>query len=202
MNLPNKLTLARIILVPFIIIFMLPIPFGGEIFAGWNNFVVNYGHFPAALLFVIASLTDMFDGKIARSRGLVTNLGKFLDPIADKLLIISVLTVLVQQQRIHSVIAIIIIIREFVVTAIRLVASDNGKVIAASKLGKTKTLLQMVAITFLMLEKPIVHLLAGRIDQIWITRTGDFLLFLAVIMTLTSGFDYLFKNINFLKEAK
>ncbi len=202
MNLPNRLTLIRIVLVPFIIIFMLPVPFGGDFFAGWNNFVINYGHYPAALLFVIASLTDLFDGKIARSRGLVTNLGKFLDPIADKLLIISVLTVLVQQQRIHSVVAIIIIIREFVVTAIRLVASDCGKVIAASKLGKMKTMLQMTAITFLMLEKPINHLLTGRIEEIWVTRTGNFLLFLAVVMTLVSGFDYLIKNIDFFKESE
>lgn len=202
MNLPNKLTMVRIILVPFILFFMLPIPFGGTLFASWNSFIVSYGYYPAALLFVIASLTDMFDGRIARSRGLVTNLGKFLDPIADKLLVISVLTVLVQQLRISAIVAIIIIIREFVVTAIRLIASDHGKVIAASAMGKLKTVLQLIAITFLMLEKPFISLLAGVVDGQWVLRTGDLLMFAAIVMTLASGWDYVMKNLEFLRDAK
>lgn len=202
MNLPNKLTLTRIVLVPFILLFMLPFPSASPAFTAWNGFIAAYGHYLAALLFVIASLTDLADGRIARSQGLVTNLGKFLDPIADKLLVISVLTVLVQQARIHSLVAIIIIIREFVVTAIRLVASDHGKVIAASALGKLKTVLQLVAITFLMLEKPFVSLLSGVIDSRLVTGLGDFLMVAAVIMTLASGWDYVIKNLEFLRESK
>jgi len=201
-NLPNKLTLLRIVLVPFILLFMLPVPIGGAAVAGWNRFIVDFGYFPAAFLFVIASLTDLADGRIARSRGLVTNLGKFLDPIADKLLVISVLTVLVQQQRIHSLVAIIIIVREFVVTAIRLIASDYGKVIAASALGKLKTVLQLIAITFLMLEKPFIAVLSGLLGGEWVMRTGDLLLLAAVIMTLASGWDYVSKNIEFLRDSK
>ncbi len=202
MNLPNKLTLVRIILVPFILLFMMPIPFAGPAFSAWNSFIAGYGQYVASLLFVVASLTDLLDGRIARSRGLVTNLGKFLDPIADKLLVISVLTVLVQQQRIHAVVAIIIIIREFVVTAIRLIASDHGKVIAASALGKLKTVLQLIAITFLMLEKPFISLLSGLLSAAWVLRMGDVLLFAAVVMTLASGWDYVMKNLEFLREAK
>lgn len=202
MNLPNKLTLLRIILVPFILIFLIPVPFLTGVFADWNRFVIQYGHYPAAILFVIASFTDMLDGRIARSRGLVTNLGKFLDPIADKMLVISVLIVLVQQARINPVIAIIIIIREFVVTGIRLIASDRGKVIAASNLGKTKTVLQIIAITYMMLEKTIIALTETFINQNIVHTVGNIAMAAAVVLTIYSGYDYVIKNTSFLKETK
>lgn len=202
MNLPNKLTMLRIILVPFILVFLLPVPFMTGLFADWNRFVIHFGHYPAAVLFVIASLTDMLDGRIARSRGLITNLGKFLDPIADKMLVISVLIVLVQQGRVHSIIAIIIIIREFVVTGIRLIASDRGKVIAASNLGKTKAVLQMIAITYMMVERTIIALTDSFIDKKFVFLGGDIVMAAAVILTIYSGYDYVIKNMSFLKDSK
>lgn len=202
MNLPTRLTVLRIVLVPFILVFLLPVPFMTAFFSPWNHFVTLYGHYPAAILFVIASFTDLLDGHIARSRGLVTNLGKFLDPIADKMLVISVLTVLVQTGRIHSLIAIVIIIREFVVTGIRLIASDRGKVIAASNLGKTKTVLQMIAITYMMLEKTLVLLTESFLDQNVVLLIGDVAMAAAVVVTIYSGYDYVVKNTSFLKDAK
>ena len=130
---------------------MLPLPQLG-LFEKWNEFISFYGQIVALLLFAIASLTDFFDGKIARERNLVTNFGKFLDPIADKLLVISVLIAFVQLNRISALIPIIVIIREFIVTGIRLMASDKGVVIAASNLGKAKTVSQIVAILIIMVE--------------------------------------------------
>lgn len=199
MNLPNKLTIARILLVPLILLFILPLP-AWTPFAGWNAFINQYGQLVAMFLFAIASLTDMYDGRIARSRNLVTNLGKFLDPIADKMLVISVLIALVQLNRISAITAIIIIIREFIVTGIRLVASDKGVVIAASNLGKAKTVTQIIAI-LLMLGENTLHLIFGSfIPMEWIKGLGDFAMFVAVMMTIVSGIDYMKKNRSFLKE--
>ncbi len=201
MNLPNKLTILRIFLVPFILVFMLPVPFAIPLFAGWNHFVTTTGQVLAILVFVVASLTDMLDGHIARSRNLVTNLGKFLDPIADKMLVVSVLIALVQLNRIHAIVAVIIIIREFIVTGIRLLASDKGVVIAASNLGKAKTVTQIIAITIMMLENLVILILKPAIPTIgsWLFWIGDVAMLIAVIMTLVSGYDYLRKNMGFLK---
>jgi CDP-diacylglycerol--glycerol-3-phosphate 3-phosphatidyltransferase len=200
MNLPNKLTMLRIILVPFVLIFMLPIPSSAPVFASWNAFILSYGQILAIIVFVAASLTDMLDGAIARSQNLVTNLGKFLDPIADKMLVISVLIALVQMSRIHAVVAIIIIIREFMVTGIRLLASDHGVVIAANKLGKVKTVTQIIAISIMMIEglliavlKPVYPALATNLH--WV---GDIAMFVAVVMTIVSGYEYIKKNYKFL----
>jgi CDP-diacylglycerol--glycerol-3-phosphate 3-phosphatidyltransferase len=156
----------------------------------------------AVILFAIASLTDMLDGRIARSRNLVTNLGKFLDPIADKMLVISVLIALVQTNRIHAIVTVIIILREFMVTGIRLLASDHGVVIAASNLGKAKTVTQIIAIIWVMLESTLIKI-AGLIPTDLgsvIIAIGNIAVFLAVIMTLVSGYDYLKKNLFFLKK--
>jgi CDP-diacylglycerol--glycerol-3-phosphate 3-phosphatidyltransferase len=201
MNLPNKLTMLRIFLVPFVLVFMLPIPFDATIFTGWNHFVGTYGQILAIIVFVIASLTDMLDGAIARSRNLVTNLGKFLDPIADKMLVISVLIALVQLGRIHAVVAVIIIMREFTVTGIRLLASDHGVVIAASNLGKAKTVSQIIAISIMMLENLVIIALQPMVPGIetWLHWIGDAAMFVAVLMTLISGYDYLKKNFSFLR---
>ncbi|MDD2533633.1 MAG: CDP-diacylglycerol--glycerol-3-phosphate 3-phosphatidyltransferase [Eubacteriales bacterium] len=200
MNLPNKLTVLRIILVPFVLVFMLPFPSSWQAFASWNHFISTYGQIFAIVIFVAASLTDLLDGAIARSQNLVTNLGKFLDPIADKMLVISVLIALVQLGRIHAIVAIIIIIREFMVTGIRLIASDHGVVIAANMLGKIKTVTQIIAISIMMVENlaiqiimPLSTMIASNVH--WL---GDFAMLVAIIMTIVSGYDYIAKNIKYL----
>jgi len=198
-NLPNKLTLARIFIVPLILVFMLPMP-DLAVFRIWNAFIGNYGSLIALLLFIVASLTDLYDGRIARSRNLITNLGKFLDPIADKMLVVSVLIALVQSGRISALVAIIVTIREFIVTGIRLAASDKGVVIAAGNLGKAKTVTQIIAISIMLGEKILQFLTASFLPAAWILYLGDFAMAVAVFMTLISGIDYLLKNRAYLKE--
>lgn len=199
MNLPNKLTLIRIILVPFVLLFMLPWP-DLAIFQDWNSFIGQYGLIIAFFIFSAASLTDYYDGKIARDQNLVTNFGKFLDPIADKMLVISVLIALVQINRLNALIAIIVIIREFMVTGIRLMASDKGVVISASNLGKAKTVSQIVAILIMLGEKTISAITAGFIPGSWVSLAADFAMLVAVVLTIISGVDYLKKNFSYLKE--
>ena len=199
MNLPNKLTLLRIFLVPVILIFMLPLP-ATDVFLVWNQFIDKFGLLFAFFIFALASLTDYYDGKIARKQNLITNFGKFLDPIADKMLVVSVLIALVQLNRLNALVAIIVIIREFIVTGIRLLASDKGVVISASNLGKAKTVTQIVAILVILAEKTLFYLLGSFIPMVWITRLGDLAMFVAVAMTIISGFDYLKKNLSYLKE--
>lgn len=199
MNLPNKLTLLRIYLVPVILIFMLPLP-AIDVFLAWNQFIDKFGLLVAFFIFALASLTDYYDGKIARQHNLITNFGKFLDPIADKMLVVSVLIALVQLNRLNAVVAIIVIIREFIVTGIRLLASDKGIVISASNLGKAKTVTQIIAILVILAEKTLFYLLGSFIPMVWITRLGDLAMFIAVVMTIISGFDYLKKNLSYLKE--
>ena len=208
MNLPNKLSLMRIILVPFILLFMLPIHIGSFEPSGWNEFICEYGMIIAAVLFVIASVTDLFDGKIARKYNLITNLGKFLDPLADKMLVICILIALVDLGRISSIWVCIIIVREFAVSGIRMLASAKGVVIAAKMIGKIKTVTQMVAISYLMFETLLIKIIdaASSCDLADITNgvqiVGNVLLIISVIMTIISGVDYLLKNKDFLKETK
>ncbi|MBO4747205.1 MAG: CDP-diacylglycerol--glycerol-3-phosphate 3-phosphatidyltransferase [Clostridiales bacterium] len=208
MNLPNKLSLMRIILVPFILLFMLPIHIGSFEPTGWNEFVCEYGMIVAAVLFVIASVTDLLDGKIARKYNLITNLGKFLDPLADKMLVICILIALVDLGRISAIWVCIIIVREFAVSGIRMLASAKGVVIAAKMIGKIKTVTQMVAISYLMFETLLIKIIdaASSCDLADITDgvqlVGNILLIISVIMTIISGVDYLLKNKDFLKEEK
>ncbi|MBR5418134.1 MAG: CDP-diacylglycerol--glycerol-3-phosphate 3-phosphatidyltransferase [Clostridiales bacterium] len=208
MNLPNKLSLMRIILVPFILLFMLPIHIGSFEPTGWNEFICEYGMIVAAVLFVIASVTDLFDGKIARKYNLITNLGKFLDPLADKMLVICILIALVDLGRISAIWVCIIIVREFAVSGIRMLASAKGVVIAAKMIGKIKTVTQMVAISYLMFETLLIKIIdaASSCDLADITDAvqvvGNVLLIISVIMTIISGVDYLLKNKDFLKEEK
>ncbi|HAL73748.1 MAG TPA: CDP-diacylglycerol--glycerol-3-phosphate 3-phosphatidyltransferase [Clostridiales bacterium] len=199
MNLPNRLTILRVCLVPLILLFMLPLT-AWPIFDAWNSFISGWGQLVAFVLFGLASLTDLYDGKIARERNLVTNFGKFLDPIADKMLVVSVLIAFVQINRISALVPIIVIIREFIVTGIRLLASDKGVVIAASNLGKAKTVSQIVAILIMLLEKVLQWLTAGFLNPVWINMLGDAAMTVAVILTLVSGFDYLKKNISYLSQ--
>ena len=181
MNLPNKLTILRIMLIPFFVFFLL-----ADV-AGSYRFVI------ADIIFIIASLTDMADGKIARKYNLVTNFGKFMDPLADKMLVSSAFICLVELDRISAWIVIVIIAREFVISGFRLVASDNGIVIAASYWGKFKTTFQMFAIILLILNLgetyPMIHIL----EQI--------LVYIALILTIVSLVDYVAKNIDVLKEG-
>jgi CDP-diacylglycerol--glycerol-3-phosphate 3-phosphatidyltransferase len=152
LNLPNRLTVARIASIPLILVFMLPIPVGGELFSRWNAFILHYGMMAALFLFIIASITDFLDGRIARNMGIVTNTGKLMDPIADKLLVISVLVALTQLGRLSAIIVIIILAREFLITGVRMLAASRGQVVAADRSGKIKTVFQMTAIILLLLQ--------------------------------------------------
>ena len=208
MNTPNKLSMLRIFLVPFVLLFLLPVHIFSFEPAAWNLFIADYGRIIAGIIFVIASLTDLADGKIARKYNLITNLGKFLDSLADKMLVISVLIALVDMGRISSVFVIIIVLREFMVTGIRLIASEKGVVMAAAMIGKIKTVTQMTAVIYLLFEQLLamilIRLLPGmEAVQIsgFITVTGNVLFFVSVIMTIISGLDYLIKNIHYFKES-
>ena len=135
MNLPNKLTVLRVIMIPFFVFFLL-----------WQGGENRTFRLIALALFIIASLTDLLDGKIARKYNLVTNFGKFMDPLADKLLVCSALICLIELGELPAWMVLIIISREFIISGFRLVASDNGVVIAASYWGKFKTTFQMIAV--------------------------------------------------------
>ena len=178
MNLPNKLTVLRVLMIPFFVVFMLT-DLGGE-----------YGKYIALAIFVIASLTDLLDGKIARKRNLVTNFGKFMDPLADKLLVCSALICLVEMNRLAAWMVIVIIAREFIISGFRLIASDNGVVIAASYWGKFKTTFQMIMIILLILD------LGGSFTVIETAVT-----WIALILTVVSLLDYLWKNRGILLEG-
>jgi CDP-diacylglycerol--glycerol-3-phosphate 3-phosphatidyltransferase len=182
MNLPNKLTMFRVILIPFFVFFLLAPYFEG------------YGNYIALAIFIIASLTDMLDGKIARKYHLVTNFGKFMDPLADKLLVCSALICLVDLDMLPSWIVIIIIAREFIISGFRLIASDNGIVIAASYWGKFKTVFQMLMVIVLIFNQ----YLANPVLQI----VGDILIIAATVLTVISLADYIYKNKDVLKEQK
>ena len=171
MNLPNKLTVLRVIMVPFFVFFMLT-----DVGGAANKWI-------ALALFVIASLTDMLDGKIARKYNLVTNFGKFMDPLADKLLVCSALICLIPSGKLAPAIVIVIIAREFIISGFRLVASDNGIVIAASYWGKFKTVFQMAMIIVLIAD------FGGVFDII-----GEVLIWVAVALTIISLIDYVWKN--------
>jgi len=201
MNLPNKITLSRILMVPVFMIFVIPYPEwfiqSTSVFNPmkvFNEFVLNYGKYFAAAIFIVASSTDGIDGYIARKKKLVTNLGKFLDPIADKLLIIAALIALVQRNEVTGWAALIIIARELLVTGLRLVAAGEGVVIAASRWGKLKTLSQIVAIVLILLDNFPLSLIAG-IDF------GKYAMTIAVILTIYSGYDYFRKNLAVLKST-
>lgn len=197
MNLPNKLTISRIILIPFMLFFMLPIPF--EMFTKWNEFVSSYGMIVALLIFSIAAYTDHLDGAIARKNNLVTNLGKFLDPIADKLLILSAFTAFVELNRITAWVPIIILFREFAVTGIRLLGIEQGKVIPSAYLGKLKMVFQIVALIALMLENIINTFFTMPSLNNAIQVICNILVLVAIFFTILSGLDYTIKNKDLLK---
>ncbi len=184
MNLANRITLVRIFLVPVVMFFLLVRYKFGYFTIG--SISMTYNEVIAALVFILAASTDGLDGYIARKRKIVTNLGKFLDPLADKLLISAALISLVEMQRLEAWIAIVIISREFAVTGLRLVAAAEGQVIAASALGKLKTWVQIVAIVALMIRNfPFEHVgFPFATIAMWAM----------VVITLYSGYDYFAKN--------
>ncbi|MCM1105780.1 MAG: CDP-diacylglycerol--glycerol-3-phosphate 3-phosphatidyltransferase [Blautia sp.] len=180
MNLPNRLTMFRVILIPFFVFFLLAPCFE------------NYGNYIATAIFIVASFTDLLDGKIARKYNLVTNFGKFMDPLADKLLVCSAMICLIELKRIPAWVVIVIIAREFIISGFRLIASDNGVVIAASYWGKIKTVFQMVMVIVLILN--ISHPLFY-----WL---GIVLIYVSLALTVISLIDYIVKNKEVLKDQK
>lgn len=204
MNLPNKLSILRIILVPVTMLFMLPVNIYGWQPEGWNAFINNNGMTVAAAVFIIASLTDMADGKIARKYNLITDLGKFLDSLADKILVISIMLGLVYLGRLSPVLVMIIILREFAVSGLRMIAASKGEVIAARMIGKVKTVTQMVAIIYIMFEPLLIRIFGLTyngypLETSAVTIIGDVLFGICVIMTIVSGIDYLIKGKKYLK---
>lgn len=191
MNLANKLTLGRIFLVPVFLVFIAVKD-------------IPYGSFIATFIFILASLTDKLDGYIARSRNQITNFGKFMDPLADKLLVTAALISLVELQIVPAWAAVVIIAREFAVSGLRSIAAAQGRVIAASWWGKIKTVIQIIAIILLLLKVNIHDaklLKIFTIDNHYLKEFFKYaptaMLMVAVIVTLLSGYDYFKKN----KEA-
>ena len=187
LNVPNTLSLVRVFLAPLVLLFLslrisAPVPFlsldGAE--------PLTLGDLLAAVVFIIAAITDSMDGYIARKHHLITTLGKFIDPLADKVLVIAAMIALVELQRIPGWIVLVIITREFVVTGLRLVAAAEGVVIAASKGGKLKTVFQIVALAMLILKLP------GGMALMWV----------AMILTVGSGMEYLIDGSRMLLNAE
>ena len=192
MNLPNKITLARVFLIPLFMIFMLvPLDLGEWMVFGET---IPVAHLIAAVIFIIASVTDWIDGYLARKYNLITNFGKFIDPLADKLLVTAAFVSLVELKLVPSWIVILILSREFAVTGIRLVAASDGDVIAASKLAKWKTACQIIAIIALLFYN--IPFSAVRFPF------ADIMLWLALLLTILSGFDYFWKNKATLLKSK
>lgn len=190
MNLPNKLTLLRVLLIPvMVVMFYIDYLRNNTIFGS-----VSIANFIMCMIFVVASLTDFLDGYLARKNNQVTTFGKFADPLADKILVMAALIILTCQNVVPGWIVIVILAREFIVTGIRILAIENGKVIAASKLGKYKTASTMVAIIVLFFHE-------GK--AIWnnpfntscaVFMIGSILLYIALALTVISGIDYFMKN--------
>ena len=188
MNLPNKLTLVRIALIPVFVLFI--------------YFENLWCQLAAALVFIGASITDYLDGNIARKNNLVTNFGKFADPIADKMLVMSAFIMLVAQGRMPAWVCIIFLAREFTVSGFRLVAAGGGKVIAAGMLGKIKTVTQMIAAVALILFVPTTKQIDAMLG--WFGDIGqviaNVMMYVMTVMTVWSGADYIYKNRHFIKD--
>ena len=183
-NLPNKLTLLRVCMIPFFVVF-----------ARMNTF---WAQCVAVGIYALACVTDTLDGHIARSRNLITDFGKFMDPIADKLLVMSALVVLTAQGRMPDWVCILMLAREFLVSGFRLVAVENGRVIAAGPLGKLKTVFQMIATIALMLLVPVAgDALLGPVG----VTVANVRMYIALVLTVVSGADYLIRNRDCIKDT-
>lgn len=187
MNTPNKLTVFRVVLVPIYMLFMLleSIPF---------HYLIAFA------IFVIASLTDLIDGKMARKNGQVTNFGKFLDPLADKILTTSALLCLMQLGLCNVWVLLFVLAREFLVTSIRLIAASEGTVIAANMWGKVKTTVQMVATIFVILMLGVMDL--GLFKWFPIAIVSNVLMWITALFTVVSGGKYLFDNLKLIDVTK
>lgn len=194
MNLPNKLTVGRIALVPlFVATLLINFPF--------NNVV-------ALIIFIAASLTDLFDGKIARKRNLVTDFGKFADPLADKILVLAALLCFVQNGLCDCIAVIIVLFREFAVTSIRLIAASKGQVVAANIWGKVKTVTQMIAVIVILIFQSILDFLVNTALTVDIYFTlentfqiaGMVLIWISTIFAIISGVIYILQNRHFISE--
>ena len=192
MNIPNKITLSRICLIPlFVILLSVPFDWGTWII---GNEEIPVSHLLAAILFIIASSTDWLDGYYARKYHLITNLGKFLDPLADKLLVCAAFIMLVELGLAPAWVVILILSREFAVTGLRLVAAGSGLVLAASSLGKIKTVTQILAASLLLLH---------NFPFLYINISVDMLmLYIALLFTVISGYDYFKKNWHVMRGAE
>lgn len=191
MNLPNKLTLLRILLVPVIVI----IPF----FKALNEIVLftidnsfTLANLIVLIIFIVASVTDYLDGHLARKNNQITDFGKLMDPLADKILVIATLIVLMKWERMYGWVIIIIVAREFLVTGIRQLGVAKGQVIAASYFGKAKTVTQMITIIYLLIFAPGFNSATGII--------GIVLIICATLLTVASGLDYVIKNKNLIQS--
>ncbi|KAF1295201.1 CDP-diacylglycerol--glycerol-3-phosphate 3-phosphatidyltransferase [Enterococcus sp. JM4C] len=191
MNLPNKLTVLRIFMIPiFIVILALNLDWG-SLTVGEVHLEIT--HLVAAIIFAVASITDWLDGKIARSQGLVTNFGKFADPLADKMLVMTAFIMLVGQDKAPSWVVAIIVCRELAVTGLRLLLVEDGEVMAAAWPGKIKTATQMVAIILLLIDNVPFNLISLPL--------ADIMLYICLVFTIYSGVDYFAKNSHVFKGS-
>ncbi|MBO0475685.1 CDP-diacylglycerol--glycerol-3-phosphate 3-phosphatidyltransferase [Vagococcus sp. DIV0080] len=191
MNLPNKLTVLRIFMIPiFIVVALVPLNWGSVDILGTN---LEVSQLVAAIIFAVASITDWLDGKIARKHNLVTNFGKFADPLADKMLVMTAFIVLVEQGKAAAWIVAIIVCRELAVTGLRLLLVEGGEVMAAAWPGKIKTATQMVAIILLLINNVPFASFNFPLDQI--------MLYTCLIFTIYSGIDYFAKNKDVFKDS-
>ena len=193
MNLANKLTLLRVILIPFFIVcFYIPNLVVNTISV--NNYLIPYANLLGLVIFLLAAITDFIDGYIARKYNMITDFGKFMDPLADKLLVTAALLILLENGLIAGWVVFIILAREFIVTGFRTIAAAKGVVIAAGWLGKIKTVVQFIMISTLLLLNYPFELFNWPVDQIFVA--------LAVVLTVASGVEYIYKNLHIFDEAK
>lgn len=191
MNLPNRLTLLRVLLIPVFVVLLL--------YSGWMPEYAHWFSLAAVLVFIAASVTDFLDGHIARKYGLITNFGKFMDPLADKLLVCSALITLVHLERIETWIVLVIVAREFTISGFRLVAAEQGLVLAASKMAKVKTTVQMILVILLVINLPSF---AEPLGLPWLSYARYLeivMMYAALLLTVASLVEYLIKNRSVLK---
>ncbi len=193
MNLANQLTLLRVILIPFFIVcFYIPNLVVNTVSV--NNYLIPYANLLGLVIFLLAAITDFIDGYIARKYNLITDFGKFMDPLADKLLVTAALLILLENGLISAWVVFIILAREFIVTGFRTIAAAKGVVIAAGWLGKIKTVVQFIMISTLLLLNYPFELFNWPVDRIFVA--------LAVVLTVASGIEYIYKNVNIFDGAK